>query len=550
MGVVARWADALLDENRIEIIHGIGLLEGVLDVVGERSVLPAEEVGALLGARVDDDEAGGLIVTSALLRDAGTVSRLLCGAVRVVDSDLGQWWVDTRGLMERWGAARSSIQNWTSLGLVPLLSLPTGGGRARLVFRKDSVLAFERYRSERIAAAGERSRVSAEEGARLYERALSIRDVHRSADAIWQALSDETDYSVSAVRAAVLKHSGEVGSGGFRTKRHLDDRDRRLVSRAMGWGVVPRVIGSRYGVTGMSVRRIDLEERASVLRSLIERDASFAGWRSAGEDDGLSLAQLDGVGSAFVEPRLGGDVRALVAEARESDRPGAAEEDVRGVAYASSLLHAARMIDGVTKTRPDADMVDLAETHLRRAARHRAALVWMLRRTVVETVLQALPGDGAEVSVPELARVMAHGFAVSSASVGRLRSVLSVRDQHARLSGGVSLDVHRAVVRLGMKGGEANRAAPRFVGLPRWDDGVDWAIRRLATHPGLQSVLGRLDPLDALLIARRHGFAWEGVDGGVAAGAMTRRWVAELCGVTTARVINAERRARLAVRSE
>lgn len=552
VGVIKRWAGSISTLDRGDVLQRIGTIQGALSVVKKRPIVPTKGIAQWLGIALEEEEEDEYIVSGAVLADSGITSRLLSDAIRLTDADVPEAIVDAHTLAAEWGAARSSIQSWTDQGLVPMMSRQHANSRARLVFTQSVVDSFRSIMHEQVARAGTRHRIAPDDVEELYARALAARSTCSSADDIWNALSLDEPYSPSAIRNAVIKYAKSIGSAAFHVKEHASESTRARVWRAYNWGAQPRVIADRYKLTSMSVRRIALEEQAKRLRTIARESPLFEGWESIKLDDALSPAQLDQIPTPLEPQQPPVDVRVFVEDARGADWADASDEHLRASAFASELLHSAHHISALEERKPAPDLLDAAETRLRRAERHHRQLLWMLRRTVVETALQALP-DSHRADAFILQRVLHVAFEAACNSVLALRSVRSLTEPHARLAGGVSLDVTRAVVRSeqGTQGRQTGgKAAPTHVPLQEWRNGLHVEHTRLCSHPRLPAICQRLDKLDAQLLCARHGISLDESPGSLPPTAHLRTTVAERCSVTTARVLNAERRARALARAE
>lgn len=299
--------------------------------------------------------------------------------------------LDVAAVLARWKVSRATLGRLRRRGL-PARRVQDARGRARVVFTRESVEAFEVRHAALLARAAGYERIAPAEAARLVRRAARYaRVLGWTRTRIANHLHERTGRSVEGIRALLLRAAPEV----FGTTPRLDDRGRALLLRASRLGIDHGVLARRVRRSRAAVRHAIRVERARRLRTLLDG-------APAERLDADSLAP-DPAGPG-VERDLGASGRMTLAAmldlgARRTPSIPALER-ARAAAYHALRARALGAIRELDAPHPGALDIDRIETDLRWAARLKAELVRAELPLIVRTLESRLPG-GLRALAPE-----------------------------------------------------------------------------------------------------------------------------------------------------
>lgn len=299
--------------------------------------------------------------------------------------------LDVAAVLARWKVSRATLGRLRRRGL-PARRVQDAGGRARVVFTREAVEAFECRHAALLARAAGYERMSSKEAARLVRRALRYaRVLGWTRTRIARRLHERTGRSVEGIRALLLREAPEV----FGTTPRLDERGRALLLRASRLGIDLGVLARRVRRSRAAVRHAIRVERARRLRTLLDG--------APAERSGADEVAPDPTGPG-VECDLGASGRMALASMLELGAVRTpsipALERARASAYHALRARAMARIRSLDATHPGALDVDQIETDLRWAARLKAELVRGELPLIVRTLESRLPG-GLRALAPE-----------------------------------------------------------------------------------------------------------------------------------------------------
>jgi len=358
--------------------------------------------------RVEDPR---LIVGAALLGDLSALAERLSEAARLTDEP-GSGMVGIDALASMWDVSRKTIERYRRDGLIGRrVRAPDGPPSVvRIVFAPAIVEGFTRVRTPRIARAGAFTRISDADRARAVRWATAYRAKlgWTMSQAVARA-AVRLGRSQSAVRRALenaddpaLAHRDRVGP-----------RERRLVERALAWGIEASRIGARIYRTRATVHRIALEARRARIADLdlstpmddrLTEKTAQALVRTATARSGIGIETWETVWAAVAHARRGGTIDA------ETER-------TRALAYHALRwlvrTEAAHGIDHPAK----AEGLDRMETRLRWASQLKRSLVAAEITLIVRTI-ESIAGEPCDRLAPgTLAALFLGGSAIVGAAV-------------------------------------------------------------------------------------------------------------------------------------
>ncbi|MEM6553729.1 MAG: hypothetical protein AAF750_16545 [Planctomycetota bacterium] len=267
--------------------------EALHDELDEAKGYPYDFVSyRLSGYRRDGEDDAELLIGEAVRHDLRVMlDRLTHG----LGLGLGDWPGTVRGadLADRLGVTPQTVDRWRREGLRWrwVSGEPGGaggGGRQRVAFTPEAVADFTRRNGTRVEDASRHTRLSEAERETVLRRARRLHDragVGLNAAAVH--LGKRMGRPTQTIRSFLLTHDASAGDAGVFVDRPktLTDRDRRLVARALRWGVPIDRLTVRYGRKASGLRRMArvwemgrlLPERPVYVRSgLFDREDAVA----------------------------------------------------------------------------------------------------------------------------------------------------------------------------------------------------------------------------------------------------------------------------------
>ncbi|MEM1210853.1 MAG: hypothetical protein AAGI68_01010 [Planctomycetota bacterium] len=263
--------------------------EALHDELDEEKGYPYDFVSyRLSGYRREGDEDAELLIGEAVRHDLRVMlDRLTHG----LGLGLGDWPGTVRGtdLADRLGVTAQTVDRWRRDGLRwRWVTGSAGSGRQRVAFTPEAVADFKRRYGARVEEASRHSRLSDAERKSVVRRARRLQEkTGAGLNPIAVHLGKRMHRPTQTIRSFLLTHDASAGDNAVFTERPrtLTDRDRRLVARALGFGVpIDRLI-ERYGRKAAGLRRMArawemgrlLPERPSCVRSgLFDREDAVA----------------------------------------------------------------------------------------------------------------------------------------------------------------------------------------------------------------------------------------------------------------------------------
>lgn len=385
----------------------------------------------VLGAGGWRDE-GEVIPGEALVRGLGVLVERLTAGQRVMLEECGPGLSMTE-LMARWRVSRATLGRLRALGL-PLRRVVGPDGRERGHVTLAAAEGFEQRFAERLAPAGEYSRLTSAQRGRVrrrgarYRRCLNLslnaaaarlaKRYGRSRETMRQVLTDSRDGAVYPA-VAVRRPRPEV------------------VERALRMGMEASRIARLCRRSPAAIRRDANLARARRLAGLAEHLRAGVGeakWKKTALE---AKPAREGLGTPGVTT-LG----ALLSLAAEVPPPVAVEERSRLAAALAARGEALALIQQLDRLHPQAGLLDEIETLLRWASRLKAALLRVELRLIMRTVelrlgcpLAELPPGAPRRLVREV--MSAAGHAIDGMDPGRA----------GRVAGAVGLAVDRCATK-------------------------------------------------------------------------------------------------------
>ncbi|MCA9292590.1 MAG: hypothetical protein KDA20_02115 [Phycisphaerales bacterium] len=533
---------ALLDQQRFTprdtLLRDIARAEQLASEIRPEVEYPEDWIAYRITAYRPDLDAPALVPGRALLSDLSALVEHLCEAAQLCADDLPVDAFSIESLASRWRVARKTIERYRRRGLVAR-RWRDPAGLARLAFAPNVVAAFERTHQSLLQRAGAFSRIDDQEADALAQsaaRALAAAP-NATMTGLVDTLAQQSGRSAPAVRR-VLDETGPSIPGVTAPKRgapHLSRGIERRIARAVAFGIRPGLIAERYGCTRLTVHRVAVREQARQLKRLCATLPSG--------DDGLDVDVLDHPIVAHappISPIL--DPRQL-ADAVATDPPAdAPEERALMTGHRALLERAAAVGHGIDPARPNQRLCDRALTDLRWALRLRARAIEMQRSLILRTIESRTGLSWHHLA--SAAAVQLHLVATRAATDAIAR--FDPR-RGGRLAAPVSIAANRALAGIVQEltlARPLRSAQQRFVLASPLDHLASWQSS-VEPHRHLPDIIGCLQDTDAALLAMRYALP-------PAAAPIHPRTITEVAqtfGVTPARIIGAERRARRAIRT-
>ncbi|GAB4383419.1 MAG: hypothetical protein Kow0022_03210 [Phycisphaerales bacterium] len=306
----------------------------------------------------------------SLLESLSSFVERLCESAELTSESVPPGSLEIDDLCARWHVSRKKVERARREGLVARRI--AGSGSRRLVFTPAAVRAYEARANPGPSPSARR--MPPEVRKRIFRRAARYRRAFGwSANQCAVRLSVRFGFSAEAIRRLLRQQDERSGAGKiFDEPGPLGPREQRLALRALRRGITPAMIAERLGRDARSVRRAAMQDRLRLLRTLDLHGPASAAFDHPDADE--VILSRPGV----VElPRcsIPRDLRAFLQVcvcSKSSDR-----QSERDRAVALHLLrrraseHVAAMSAGPVR----AELLDLAETALRRASRVKRVLV-------------------------------------------------------------------------------------------------------------------------------------------------------------------------------
>lgn len=529
----------LLDQQRFTpretLLRHVDRAEQLATEIRQDIEYPEDWIAFRITAYRPDLPAPALVPGKALLADLSALVEHLCEAAGLQEGDVPTGSISVDDLAARWHVARRTVERYRRRGLIAR-RWRDQQGMARLAIAPNIIAAFEQSHEALLARARTFSRIDPAEAHMLADAAshAMAASPRMSITRLADEVASRSGRSVPAVRRVLTAAEPTIGTAMPASgSPHLSKQAERRIARAYAWGIRPGLIAERYGCTRLSVHRAALRAQ---IRALQRTDLPAS-------HEPLDLDALDHpfvLHAPPVSPIL--DARALL-EAIAIDPPiDGSDERVLLTAHRALLERAGTVMRALDPARPNHRLLDRAQTDLRWALRLRArALEWQ-RGLMVRTIESrtALPWR----DLAPAAAVQLH-LVASRAAIDAIARFDPRRG--GRLAAPVSIAANRAIAAMSHSGPlarTARAAQPRFNLTALQAQLAPWQ-HLIEPHPRLADVLGRLPTRDASLLAARYALP--------AAPApshpKTIAEVAQAFGVTPARIVGAERRARRAIRA-
>ncbi len=501
----------------------------------ERNYSVAELARRITGLRADPSEIDdATVVGRALAGELSALIERLSHLAGLRMEELGEGALRLSEVCARWRVNRKTIERWRREGLVGHRVIVDG--RRGLAFRREFLKAFEESVGRRTIDGASKRTSEQERGdiVRRARRAQTEEGLSRSSAA--RRAAREVGRAHETARRIVARAEAESGERWFEDRGPVRARERALAARAAGRGMETREIALALGRSRASVHRIVLAGRLERLRRL---DLACAASEMFERNDAGEVL----LAPVVVRERLAGPAGQEWAEWVErsrAQRPMAeSRERALGAALCFLRWRAAREIAGLSVGNASAAALDGIETDLRWAWWLAGALARSISFVGVRNLEERL-GGGAERLSGERAR-LAHE-ALGGALVRAALAFDPFRGgRGARLAGGATVMVTRALSRLGERGvlepGREHAARARGVRVEdvAWREvGWDW----LSVGPRGRERAAALDGEAGEVVRLRWGI-WDPESPGEPP--QTRRAVSARMGIGASRVARHER---------
>ncbi len=461
----------------------------------------------LTAYRPEIDEPASL-VGEALLGDLSALVERLSIAAGRTGEDAGPGAMSIEQLSQRWSVSRKTIERYRRRGLIAHRVLVAGGAQ-RLIFPLANVESFEQRERALVARASSFTRIDEQLSETIQRRARRYRaSLGLSLNEAAAQLARRYNRSHEGVRQVLRRADERAISQGhepvFTEAPPPDERERRVIRRAVQRGIEPSEIARRTGRARVSVVRSLNQARADLLLSL---DLSTPPIVTFERDNAAEVLLAGEPVRSGLCVRAPTDLRELseASRLRAGDDPSAERERI--FAYHYLRWRAARAVASIDRAAPSGETIDECETRLRWASRLKVLLV----ASQLHLILASFDRGGhpsAAMPAPELRRAIRLAIDAIGSSVDRFDP-----SRGARLAAPCAMTLLRltSAWKDQPRAHSPRRAAPRLspgTPVPDWTRSVCPWQRQLDPDPRFPGVLARLGERDALVLARR--FALDG----------------------------------------
>lgn len=356
------------------------------EIVPERNY-PEEYIRYRITGYRGEAAGASLFVGSALVGDLAIfVERLSASLALPVEEFAPRQALLPEEVARRLGVSAITLHRYRRQGLVAHQAV-LEGSRPRLVYFADAVERFAARENERVAAAGQFSRIDPATRERIVRRArryaasagLSLNEAARR-------LAKRFGRSHEGIRRLLQQHDRRHPAEAiFHDARPLSERQRRLALRAHDRAIPASEVAQRLGKTVSSVYRTTLEQRAQRLRGWKVRGREWPTFRLEGAGEVILAAESAQRGlPAALE--VGGELTKWIGDAAALEIRHEVEEAQLAAALHYLLWSAGGIIDDLPRHQPRAADIDEAETRLRWATRLKVRLLGGLRAAALSTI--------------------------------------------------------------------------------------------------------------------------------------------------------------------
>lgn len=443
------------------------------------------------------DQTQGLVTGAALLGDLSSMVEQLCAYADLTTDDLGPHFT-LDALAERWGTSLKTIERYRRRGLIARRITTNDRSRARLVFREESVLWFEKRNASLVSRAGSFSRMERTARERIVRRAQRYQ--HRlgwSRAAAIERIAQRTGRSPEAVRQVLLRDS---------PGQQRITPDRAALEREWLSGTSTAELRERFGLGAAALQRELLRMRRARIEQACGSILLPEGWaRHSGKASALDAllserALQDGLeqgGPTTLGPMLEVLGQRIV--------PIGAQERLLGRGIVALRARALRGLEDDPTT---SHKLDRIETDLRWASRLKATLARPMLGVMGSQMYELLGPRAERLSTDAWRSLLSVGIAAVSAGLDRWDPW-----SQGRPAGAVTISVGRAVARwIGEhpphdRPGQAARKLEQGAKIPEWTRSLDRWQHWLEPPEQMVAHLLRLAAEDRALIEDRFGLA-------------------------------------------
>ncbi|MCC5824243.1 MAG: hypothetical protein LAT64_11205 [Phycisphaerales bacterium] len=496
--VIAELGEQLRFGSRRSLVRHLDRIDELAAQIEDDGLYPEDFIVFRITGYRPEIATPRMLPGAALRGDLSALAERLSESAGLTQADLSEPCETVVTLTKRWGITRRTLERYRRLGLVAR-RVDLGSGHRALVFSRAGVEAFERRHADRLGKAARFSRLEPTDADRLLRRAERYRGRFGwSLNRVAQRLAARTGRSHEGVRRLLRRADESRSDPLFPEPGPPTRRERLLAVRAVARGIEPARLAQRAGRRKSAVIRALNEGRADLLRDLsLPADGSS----DPGPACEQPAARIDRLTDAPTE------LAALIERMRVRHAVPPAAERARMQAYRALVTAAGARIGALPTASVSGADLDEIETLLRRAAMIKAVLAESQFRLAIDTLEQRLGGP-LDALGPARSRDLA---------MGAIAVVADAIDRHdpargGRLAAPVSLALSRWAAGIPdiartAEPGRAARRTPAGVPVPDWTRRIAPWQAWLGPDPRIAGVLGRLEPDDRDLLARRFGFS-------------------------------------------
>lgn len=222
----------------------------------------------ITGYRPDSPSEPHLVPGDAVRGDLGRFVQLLSAALELTPERDGVRAIPLDEVAQRLGVSTKTIQRYRQQGLVCHHVKFDGQGSA-LACYEDALARFTAPRQDRIDRAAAFSRLDAQHESAIIDAARAMHaESNCSLNEAALQLAKQYGRAHETIRGLLRRYDQRAPKPIFNEHGAITDRDKRLIARALRFGVDAAALARRFGRTGETIARLGNRERAAMLATL------------------------------------------------------------------------------------------------------------------------------------------------------------------------------------------------------------------------------------------------------------------------------------------